>query len=126
MAVLTFKQTAVRLMQNPLLWTWIVLSGFIPTSGLGGATGFHYDTGIPLTAFYVKHGTMGIGGGTLAQGWVFIPDGSPRPASGARVGWFLRPVLIGMGLNGCFWFAVSCTGVWLWCKVRRRSNVKVV
>ena len=72
-----------------------------------GATGDHYSFGVPFSSLYLKHGNMGIGG-TLGEGFLFIPDGSPPPASGDRTGWFIHPELLGIGLN----VTISLLGVY--------------
>ncbi len=79
-------------------WMGVVLLCAIPTDEWMGATGDHYDCGFPFPSAYVKHGNMGIGG-TLSEGFLFLSDGSPPPASGARTGWFVHPEPISVGLN---------------------------
>jgi hypothetical protein len=68
-------------------------------------TGDHYQFGLPFESVYVKHGNMGIGGGTLLEGFIYIPDGSPPPVRGARTGWFISPEL-GIVLNVALLFVV--------------------
>jgi hypothetical protein len=83
-------------------WAVIAIASAFPTNEFGGATGDHYDCGIPFPSWYVKHGNMGIGG-TLKEGILYIPDGSPRLANGVRSGWFIQAVPLGIALDvGCW------------------------
>jgi hypothetical protein len=117
-AILTSKQKLALILKHPGFWLWVVLVGAVPTAEFGGATGTHYDCGIPFPAIDVKHGNMGTGGGTLAQGWLFVPDGSAPNASGDRTGWFFHPVLIGIVLNVGVWLALAFGGMTLWAKIK--------
>ncbi len=68
-------------------------------------TGQYYEFGLPFESVYVKHGNMGDGGGTVLDGFIYVPDTSPPPASGARSGWFISPGL-GILLNPALLFFV--------------------
>jgi hypothetical protein len=110
----------------PLLkrwWFWlcVVLLCAIPTDEWMGATGDHYDYGVPFPSLYVKHGNMGTGG-KLSEGFLFFPDGWPRPASGDRTGWFIHPEPIGIGLNVALSLLVVYGLTQIWQKIRHAKQ----
>jgi len=82
-----------------------------------GATGNHYEYGVPFSSLYVKHGNMG-DGGTFREGFLFFADGSPPPASGSRMGWFIHPELIGIGLNVALLLLVVYGLALIWQRIR--------
>ena len=82
-----------------------------------GATGDHYNYGVPFPSLYVKHGNMGTGG-TLSEGFFFFPDGSPPPLSVARTGWFIHPEPIGIGLNVALSLLVVYGLTHIWQRIR--------
>jgi len=57
-------------------------------------------------------------GGTLKEGFLFIPDGSPRPVSGERTGWFVHPEMLGISLNVAIWLVIGyfIVSAWSWLK----------
>ena len=99
-------------------WLCVVLLCAIPTEEFGGSTGDHYFYGVPFPSLYVKHGNMGIGG-RFSEGFLFFPDGSPRPASGVRSGWFIQPEPIGIVLNASLSVLVVYGITQIWQKIRR-------
>lgn len=84
-------------------WFWLLVlsTSAIPTKQFWGATGNHWFCGVPFSFWYVKRGNMG-DGGTIAEGFLYIPDGSP-PNGLYRTGWFIQPDPISALLNiGCW------------------------
>jgi hypothetical protein len=82
------KAKLLLLLKRWWFWLGVVLLCAIPTDKWMGATGFHYDFGVPFPSLYIKHGNMG-SGGTLREGFLFVRDGSTLPTSGDRTGWFI-------------------------------------
>lgn len=108
MAFLAAKQQIVRFVRSPLFWGLFAVICLVPTSQEGHVTGFWHFFGFPFTALSVKVGSMGDGGGTIAEGFIFLPDGSPRPASGDPTGWFIHPEWVGIILNATICFLIAC------------------
>lgn len=116
------RSKLLQLLKSRWFWLCMVLVCAIPRDEYMGATGDHYDCGVPFHSLYVKHGNMGIGGGTLSEGFLFIPDGSPSPVNGVREGWFIHPEAIGIGLNVALSLLVVYGITHLWQKSRHAKN----
>ena len=115
------KSKLLHLLKRWWFWLCVVLLCAIPTGEWMGATGDHYDYGFPFPSVYVKRGNMGIGG-TLREGFLFFPDGSPPLASGARTGWFIHPELIGIGLNAALSLLIVYGVTQIWQKIRHAKQ----
>ena len=56
-------------------------------------------------------------GGTLADGFLYIPDGSPSDG-GYRTGWFIHPEPLGVLLNIICWLLLAYGLLLLWYRLR--------
>src|SRR5438034_440014 len=58
------RSKLLHLLKRWWFWLWVVLLCAVPAGEWMGATGDHYNYGVPFPSLYVKHGNMGIGGHT--------------------------------------------------------------